>query len=355
MSLRRSFATALGAVAVLSLASAAQAGPWGLAPGEFYTELTGTSVSSETYLEKSGTRLGLGATFEERAILAHTEFGWKTHTTFIMGMPFVGRTVAPDVAGVPTTTSSGLGDIDLGLRYARKAASFPYAFTLNWTAPLGTNRNLFPGSSGSGGTDPTSWPDLATRQMASDSSTFFSQGLQSLSLRFDVGGAIGSKIYWEASAGYRTRYLTIGARKDDDRFADFRLFDGKLGYWAGPQLLITGEFSGEWQSREGFAYDRIKSTSTGPAELKTQNVLAGVRFTYRVDERMDVIGGSRHTAGGMDVLHQNLFYAGIAWKNSSLDRLSGVLGGTKAPSKAPAAPPAAPAATTPATPTTPKQ
>jgi hypothetical protein len=188
MSLRRSFAIALGAVAVLSLSSAAQAGPWGLAPGEFYTELSGSFVATDSYKDSNGDRPPLGGTFEERALTAHTEFGWKTHTTFIMEVPFVRRTFASDLPSGGTLTSSGLGDIGLGLRFAGHVSGLPTSVEAGWTAPLGTNRNLFPGTSGSGGADPTSWYDLATRQMASDSSAFFSQGLQSLSLRAHVGG-----------------------------------------------------------------------------------------------------------------------------------------------------------------------
>ena len=344
MSLRRSFATACAAVAVLSLASPALAGPWGLAPGEFYTELMGSSSSTTTYRDANGDRPDLGARFEERGITAHTEFGWKTTTSFIMEMPFVSRTYAPESQGTDTYSSTGLGDILLALRYAGRTGSLPYAFELGWTAPLGTNRKLFPGSSGSGGTDPTSWPDLAARQLASDSSTFFSTGLQSLALHFDVGGAIGSKTYWAVGAGYRTRYFTFGARKEDDRYADFTNLRAEVGYWVGPQILLAGEFDGEWQASQGTAYDRIPATgpTANAPELESKNLLAGLRLTYRVDERMDVFAGSRHTAQGENVLHENYFYGGVAWKNSGLDRLAGVLGGTKAPSKAPAAPPAAP-------------
>jgi hypothetical protein len=52
--------------------------------------------------------------------------------------------------------------------------------------------------------------------------------------------------------------------------------------------------------------------------------------TYRVDERMDVFAGSWHTPRGRNVLHHDLYYCGIAWKHTGLDRLAGALGGTKA-------------------------
>jgi len=370
MSLRRSLAAALGAVAVLTLASAAQAGPWGLAPGEFYTELVGSVFSSDSYLDRNGDRPPLGGTFEERALAAHAEFGWKKHTTFIMEMPFVARTFASDIGG-GTLSSAGLGDIGLGLRFAGHFSGLPMSVEAGWTAPLGTNRNLFPGTSGSGGADPTSWYDLATRQMASDSSAFFAQGLQSLSLRAHVGGAAGSKTFWAVGGGVRYRYLTVTGTKykkdgadvesiHGSRWATFSDATAMVGYWVSPAFLLTGEARGEWTSAQGDGYDRLSGTpakpkfATGPILNVTQTIV-GPRFTYRVDERMDVFAGSWHTARGENVLHENYYYFGIAWKHTGLDRLAGALGGTKAPSKEPAAPAAAPTTTTPATPTTPKQ
>src|SRR5262245_61114748 len=80
MSLRRSLAAACGAVAFLSVVSAAHAGPWGLPRGEFYTELTGSFFSSNTYLNRDGTRVSFDAAFEERALTSHTEIGWKKNT-----------------------------------------------------------------------------------------------------------------------------------------------------------------------------------------------------------------------------------------------------------------------------------
>jgi hypothetical protein len=273
-----------------------------------------------------------------------------------MEMPFVGRTVVPEVPGAPTFSSSGLGDIGLGLRYSLAKGVLPMALELGWTAPLGTNRKLFPGSSGSGGTDPTSWADLALFPLAQDSSTYFNTGLQSLGVRIDVGGSVGDRTYWTAGAGYRTRYFTFLARKEDDRFADFREIDAELGYWLSKDILVTGLFSGEWQSREGTTYDRIPKSgiTESQPELLSKELLVGPRITYRLDERMDVFAGSWHTWNGENVLHQNRFFLGIAWKNSSLHRLAGALGGTKAPSPAtPKAPAAAPA--TPPPPTTPSK
>jgi hypothetical protein len=48
-----------------------------------------------------------------------------------------------------------------------------------------------------------------------------------------------------------------------------------------------------------------------------------------VDDRMDVFAGSWHTASGRNVLHTDQFFAGIAWKQTGLDRLAGAMGGTQ--------------------------
>lgn len=59
-------------------------------------------------------------------------------------------------------------------------------------------------------------------------------------------------------------------------------------------------------------------------------MVAGPRFTLRVDDRMDVFAGSRHSPSGRNVLHADQYYCGIAWKQTGLDRLAGAFGGTKA-------------------------
>jgi hypothetical protein len=328
MSLRRSSVAAVAVAVSLAFAMPAQASPWVLAPGEFYSELNGSFFSTDTYYrDEDKERVFLGGKFEQRMLSAHNELGWKKNAMVWLDLTLVERTFAPD--GDSSASSTGLGDLGLGVRYRLRAGKNPMAMELGWTAPSGTNRHLFPGTTGAGGLDGTS----LTAQMAnylSDSSTFFSQGLQSLSLSLHGGGAIMDKGFWTAGAGYTTRYFTFMARKDDDRFADFFTGSAEAGWWFSREFLATIEFHGEWQTQQGSAYDRIATDDTDVPDLQSTWLLLGPRFTYRVDEKMDVFAGSRHTPGGRNVLHHDLYYLGIAWKHTSLDRLAGALGGTKA-------------------------
>jgi len=329
MSLRRSSAAAVAVAVCLAFTTPAQASPWVLRPGEFYSELNGGFFSTDTYYRNEDQeRVFLGGKFEQRMLSTHNELGWKPNFMVWLDLALVERTFAAD--GDSSASTTGLGDIGLGVRYRFRGGYTPMAIELGWTAPMGTNRHLFPGTTGAGGLDAASLVAQMGNYL-SDSSTFFSQGLQSLSLSLHGGGAIAVKGFWTAGVGYTTRYFTIGARKDDDRYADFFTGSAEGGWWFSKEFLASVEFHGEWQTTQGSAYDRVAApvTPNGP-ELQTKWLLLGPRFTYRVDEKMDVFAGSRHTPGGRNVLHHDYYYLGIAWKHTSLDRLAGALGGTKA-------------------------
>jgi hypothetical protein len=329
MSLRRSVAAAV-AVATVSLASAAWGSPWQLKPGEFYSELSGDFFSARTWLQNSDSkRIQLGGNLEQRVVRSHTEMGWKKRASVWFDVPFVNRTFALNNGG--SITSTGLGDLGFGLRFGLHQGHSPIALELGWVTPLGGNRKLFPGVGGSGGMDGTSYLSQATGPVR-DSSAFFDSGLQSLSAALELGGSAGKRAYWTLGGGYRTTYLTIGARDTLDRYADFATASASLGMWMGTHLLVNGSFAGEWPVSQGNLYDRIRKPIAGDhgPDLEPTRMLAGPRFTYRVDERMDVFAGSWHTVSGRNVLHTDQFYAGIAWRQTGLDRLAGAFGGTKA-------------------------
>lgn len=323
MSLRRSVAAAVAVATVSLLASAAAAGPWNLKPGEFYSEMSGSFVSTSSFFNDDQDRVPMGGRLEQRVVRSHNEFGWKKRLNWVVDVPFVSRTFAADAGG--SATSTGLGDLGLALRYGMHAGSMPVALTVGWTAPLGGNARIFPATSGEGGLNGGSLVSQYTKQL-SDSSTFFSGGLQSLSVGLDLGAPLGKGAYWTLGGAYTTRYLTIAARDVSDRYADFYSGDFALGFWLGKNLLVTGAAHGEWASSQSASYDRI---AAGP-DLESTGMIAGARFTYRVDERMDVFAGSWHTPSGQNVLHADQYYCGIAWKQTGLDRLAGALGGTKA-------------------------
>jgi len=317
MSLRRSAALA---AATLTLASAAWGSPWVLKPGEFYSELSGSSFSANTFHGDDGDRLDLGGKLDQRVMRSYSEFGWKKRASVWFDVPFVSRSFTPHTGA--TSTSTGLGDLDLGAKIRLKAGPSPMALTLGWTTPMGANRKLFPGPGGDGATDAhVPRPSLSN---FSDTSFFFNQGLQALTAGLELGGAAGKRAYWNAGGSYRYTFLEFASTGDNSHNAKLAGAQAELGIWFGKALLVSGEFHGEWLLSQSAQYDQDLTQ-----DHDSKRLIVGPRFTYRVDERMDVFAGSMHTASGRNTLHYDQYYAGIAWKQTGLSRLAGALGGTK--------------------------
>jgi hypothetical protein len=299
MSLRRFHfaAIALAALAACS-ATAAVAGPWALAPGEYYTELSGSTFSTSSYYDQIGTRVESGGFYEQRGLTSTTELGWKKSWSLQMSMPLLSNTVR-DGAG-NSATSSGLGDFGVGLRYALRTGAVASSIQMGWTAPAGYNRSLPPG---------------------------LGSGLQRLEASFEMGMPIAKLGFAQAGAGWAYDYYKFGSRGSDTdttkteselEWSDHLLIHGAAGVWLG-DVLVAGLYDAEIGRRGGHE-DALTTTQ-----------LVGTRFIYRVDERLDAFAGSWHSPGGENVLHINEFYAGVAWKLTKLNRLQGFLGGNTRP------------------------
>jgi hypothetical protein len=327
MSLRRSAAAALLAAATLTLASPSRAQnpagamPWVLKPGEFYSELTGSMFAARSFHDNDRERPSLEGKLDERELISYNELGWKSRAAIWIAVPFVSRGFTRFSGG--TSTSTGLGDLDFGVRYRLKGGSSPMSLAFGWTAPLGANRKLFPGSDGDGGTDPASYPPYSTSN-AADTSLYFNQGLQSLRVGLDVGGRAWKRAFWTAGGTFRYRFLEFGNTDSTSHNARVVGAAASLGWWATNSLLVTALFDGEWVTNQSANYDRSPTLEREPMRM-----LAGPRLTWRVDDRMDVIAGSWHVARGQNVIHYDQYYFGIAWRQSSLSRYAGAYGGTK--------------------------
>jgi hypothetical protein len=323
MSLRRT-AAAAWALATLTFASPSHAAgptPWVLKPGEFYSELTGSVFAANTFFDADKERPPLDGKLDERALVSYNELGWKSRASVWIAVPLVNRGFTRFSGG--TSTSTGLGDIDLGVRYRMKGGTTPASLSFGWTAPLGGNRKLFPGISGDGGTDPSSYPPYSTSN-ATDTSLYFNQGLQSLRVGADFGGRAWKHAFWTAGGEWRYRFLEFGNTDVSSHNARFIGGHATLGWWAMHSLLVEGLYEGEWATSMSENYDRNLSVEREP-----RRNLAGARLTWRVDDRMDVIAGSWHVARGENVIHYDQYYFGIAWRQSSLSRYAGAYGGTK--------------------------
>ena len=311
MSLRRTLRAATAAATMLaSLATAASAGPWNLAPGEYYSELSGNFYSAGTLYNDNNKRADIGGLAEHRAIATFNELGWTKHMNFLIGVPLVSGTVR--AGAVAPLTNSGLGDITLGMRYALHNGPRALALRVTWEAPTGLNSRVSP---------------------------LVSDGLQKLEADLDYGSALGSRAFVQLGAGYRYDYKTIGTRKTRPAataaeqpgageldWADHTVAQAALGIWLGGNLQVAGLYRGEFAGATG---RQVLDANGKYVDLKVERQLAGPRFTYRVDDKLDAFAGSWHTATGRNTLHLDQYYVGVAWKQTKLNRLQGFLGGSK--------------------------
>lgn len=303
MSLRRFQLAAIAAAALAALAAGgatvAAAGPWALAPGEYYTEIRGSFFSTGSYYDDAGNRMPFDGLLEQRALTSYSELGWKKRWSVQMSLPVVSNTVR-DVSGL-NGTRSGFADLDLGLRLSLANGARATAVQLRWTTPAGYNRDLLPG---------------------------LGSGLQRLSAGLETGAPLGGRGFVQAGAAYEWEYAAIAAREKAPEtasvpqnakqdWADHAVVHGALALWMG-NLQVAGLYVGDFTTVTGRPYE-------------TTSQLAGPRFTYRVDERLDAFFGSWHSPGGKNVPHLDQYYAGVAWKSTKLSRLQGFLGGTRRP------------------------
>jgi hypothetical protein len=303
MSARITLPTLVLAVStVLSLAPPASAGPWGLAPGEWYANLEGSTFTANTF-HGATARADTGLIVEERAIRATIEVGWKKNLSLVFGLPVLSVTRRDArVQG----TATGFQDVLLGMRYNLANGASALAVELDWNGPSGYNRNL---------------DTLGIR---------LGEGLQELSARVAFGTAIAGRGFVEGSLGYGYRYLGIAERDQgaavpgDPRparhlWSDRLHASADVGLWLGSSWLAGGRYRG------------LMTLSHGALAPDTDVHLAGPILLYRVDDRLDMFAGSWSTASGKHTFHYDQVYLGLAFHRTRLDRLKGYLGAATAP------------------------
>jgi hypothetical protein len=285
------------AASTISLAYSPDTSPWSLAPGEYYTELSGSSFAATSYYDGQATRLGLGDRYQSRAFRSYSELGWKKRMSVQLSLPLVTnswRMTPPSDA-----VASGLEDFGFGLRYRLSNGRTASSLQLRWEAPTGYNTKLFPA---------------------------VGDGLQKFSLSWQLGRAMGTSTFAEAGVGFRYAFRGLGNRAPADKtYGDAVATTGSQD-WA-EQTTLHAAFA-RWVGRVMVAgtYEGAFNVSTGrPYKVVDQGV--GPRITYRVDERVDTFAGSWHTPWGRNTLHFDEYYAGIAWRLTKLNRLQGFHGG----------------------------
>jgi hypothetical protein len=285
------------AASTLSLAYSPDTSPWSLAPGEYYTELSGSSFAATSYYDAEATRLALGDRYQSRAFRSYSELGWKKRMSVQLSLPLVTnswRMTPPSDA-----VNSGLEDFGFGLRYRLSNGRTASSLQARWEAPAGYDSRLLPA---------------------------VGDGLQKLSLSWQLGRAMGTSSFAEVGVGGRYEFRSLSGRGAADKtygepapvtrtqnWAEHVTLHAAYARWVG-RVMVAGTYEGAFNVSTGRPY-KIAEQGVGP------------RITYRVDERLDTFAGSWHTPWGRNTLHFDEYYAGIAWRLTKLNRLQGFHGG----------------------------
>jgi hypothetical protein len=318
MSARIALPIVLLAASAALLPRPAAAGPWGLAPGEWYSRIEGSVFSTSTFYLDGGARSDTSLVVEQRALSSYNELGWKRGMTFFFNLPAMSVTRRDDLHPM-RATATGFQDILVGIRFRLLEGRTPMALELAWSGPLGYNRNL----------------DSLGLQLG--------DGLQQATIEFHVGRSLFGRGFVQASGGRGYRYLGTGGlvrasypylyavRQEEDSvlssraepekwvWSDRLFASADLGVWVGPSLLVGGRYRG------------FVTLSHGPLAPDVNLHLAGPVLLYRLDDRLDMYAGSWSTTAGRNTFRFNQVYVGVAFHKTKLDRLQGFLGGKQAP------------------------
>jgi hypothetical protein len=307
--------------AVLAVACAplaASAGPWNLAPGEHYSSVGGSMFSADTYYDLNGFRQQLegGGHHAEYSAFSYNEFGWTKSRSFILGFPFTSVSRTPGGTNSSShTTATGFGDLLVGLRFKIKGGAAPVSVELDWNPPMGYATETLPK---------------------------IGYGASNSVAKLETGGPIGHVGFFEAEGGYRY-YMAKGKDANGNREnlhapTDQILAAGRLAFWLSHTVLLAGVYEGGFGKSSSISPSGTDGFNPlegdAPGSLVDERVitqLAGPQLLFRLDDRLDVMAGSMHTMSAKSALHVDRFYVAVAVKQTKLNRLQGLLGGSGKP------------------------
>ncbi len=282
----RALIIAMLAAASLAPTRIAVAGAWLPARGEYYSEITATRGFTDTYFDSSGGRsaLPLSERIETRGLILTNEIGWRKRVSLVLSAPILSVTDNyPDFRYERTET--GFGDIDVGFRIKLLGGPTALAVQADLLAPLGYQTSTFPA--------------LGSGKQAAREQLLFGTGIK----RFNL--------FVEASANYLSFFESIRSQAGGS---------ARVGVWLGPSLLAMGH------------YDVVTVLGGSSAAYDDFGVqIVGPELRYRVDDRLDVFVGSAHDWTGRNVTHEDRYYVGVAFRQTKLNRLQGLLGNKTRP------------------------
>jgi hypothetical protein len=202
----------------------------------------------------------------------------------------------PSGVGSATASQTGLSDLLLGTRfrlYDHGAAAF--AIETDWLVPLGYERDVVPS---------------------------LGDGLSHFSAHAEAGIPLPAfQGFAEAALGYVTR-IDVRANPMSATHpvgAPAMLYDADLAAWLGRSLLVAARYHGYSSSAQDAGDVDRSLHSLGP-ELR-----------YRIDDHMEVYSGATFDVSGRNAFKEDVYYLGLAMKQTRLNRLQGFLGAGRRP------------------------
>lgn len=316
------------ALAASAAASPAHAGAWLPAPGEYYSEMSAGRYSARTSYDGAGERLFFpqGGRLESRSLSLYNEIGWKKRLSLVVSAPMLSVTRRTENSAFQQT-STGLGDVDLGARLRLREGATAVALQLDLLAPLGYENQ----SDSLVGVAGTRDSVIETKPLPPTQFRYLTHplgiGSQSVSGRLLVGKALKSlDAYVDLSGGIRFW---------PNDFASQVTGSAQAGKWFGTSLLLSGHYQG------GIAVSRdFMRRVVGALYFKSRPIVSnpgfdvhviGPELRYRVDDRLDLFAGSNHTMAGKNWIHVDEYYVGMAFRQTKLNRLQGLLGSKTRP------------------------
>ena len=315
MSARVAWPSALVTLASILLTSAAAAGPWALAPREFFVDVHGGGWSADTYHDANGDRQLLfgGGDQQVRGIASYVEMGWKKNLSIAFGMPMANVSRVPEAGERPPSTT-GFADGLLGLRYNLRNGESAMSVQVDWQPPLGYRRDLSlsPEDSLACGDSNGDGDSLDTNCARQTGRARLGEGVQVVSFWLHAGTALPFAAgFMQASGGYRYRF--------EDPVEQY-VANADVAWWARETLLLAGRYRAEFAAdNPDRPTDKVSRQRVGPL------------FLYRVMPTFDVYAGSLHTFAAANATHTDEYFVGISMRHTGLHRLQGYLGGAREP------------------------
>jgi len=300
-------------------ATAARAGAWSLARGEYLSEVQTATYSTRTYYDAAGARIDFpapGFKLEQLGFSWRNEVGWRKKLSLqfgITGLMVTGfdRTLLGTTLATFAPTQTGLSQFDFGLHYNLTSGSRAAAIEVGWHAPAGYDRELSHG---------------------------LGDARQEFSGRLNLGSSLGTRGFLEVSGGGSYRFHKLGSSTKTANLDPLLTtnvyydFGADMGLWLGRSVMLGGRYQGRMLGSTTGEGGPSNVHWIGPMELRGDAQLdesahlAGPFLLFRLDDRADLTAGSYSTPAGKNALHFDQFYISLAFKQSKLKRNQGFLG-----------------------------